>query len=476
MQFTRTVTTISAITLAGALITSGLAPALSGGVPAAAPMAAQPADRPDGQDLKAGLKGSPAVPQGKGKKPSQKLRTPFEISNGAAWTTVLEARNFNKKLAAGNDRVRVDQIGKSGNGQPIQLISVGYPEPKPVSKAAKGSVVLFNCSIHGNEPSGREACLQLARDMSTTNDPTWKRLLKGTTVLFTNINPDGWEANTRGNATGTDINRDFMALETPESRVLAQVMRDWKPDILNDLHEFGPGKYYDTDALVLWPRNRMVDSEIHELSMTMVNDYTAPQIEASGYSTGIYGQLVKDGQPFRQIAGDEQGRILRNYTGLKHITGQLTETASGALNPQEQADPSLLNRRRVVSQYDSSIGSMWMMLENGAELAKQSAAAANRATKAGATRSGVIFFKGQDDMLPTTADGVESEPMCGYQLTREQLAENEAKMSVHGITWHKNATGAFVTMAQPNQPLIPQLFDARGPYHVTAATPLKTCP
>ena len=404
------------------------------------------------------------------------LRTPFETSNGETWTTVSQAQKFRRDLDASSDRVSVQKVGKSGQGRPLELISVGYPRPKTLDAAADGSVALFNCSIHGNEPAGREACLQLARDLSSTNDPTVKRLLTDTTVQFINVNPDGWEANTRGNADGIDVNRDFMKLETPEARTLAKLIRDGKPDVLNDLHEYGPSKYYKDHALQLWPRNRNVDDAIHNLSKNMVNNYAAPQVEShDGYTAGIYGEYKKDGEPFLQVAGDGQGRILRNYTGLQHITGQLTETATGALTPQEQADPALRNRRRVTVEYASATGTMDMVLENRARLARQSDAAAKRATQAGANRSGVVYFAGQDNMLPTSSDEVEPEPMCGYQLSRAQLSSLRTTLRLHGITWERNSTGAYVTLAQPDKPLIPLLLDERSEYRLTEATPVQTC-
>ncbi len=389
---------------------------------------------------------------------------------------MADARKFNQRLADSSDRVKVERIGTSGANRPIQMVSVGYPEPKPVTEASKGSVILFNCSIHGNEPSGREGCMQLARDMSTTTDPAWIRLLKDTTILFTTINPDGWEANTRGNAAGVDVNRDFLALATPEARALAKVMRDWKPDVLNDLHEFGPREYYDSQVLALWPRNRNVDPQIHDLSKTMVEDYSLPQVASGGYTTGIYGQLVKDGTAFQQIAGDGQGRILRNYTGLQHITGQLTETASAALTPEETNDATLLNRRRVVGQYDSAVGTVSMLIENRRQLAEASTQAAAAAAQAGADQSGVVYFEGQDDMLPVTPEGADPSPMCGYQLSPAQLTEQRQTLQLHGIAWQKNRDGAFVTMAQAAKTLIPLLFDVRAPFNVTEATPLDTCP
>ncbi|WP_417235357.1 M14 family zinc carboxypeptidase [Arthrobacter sp.] len=465
MKKARITAAICATAMTGALLTSGQFTSTTPAAQAAGAPASPAGLKTDGDSLQRALAAAP----------EKGLKTPFELSNGATWTSVEQARKFRHQLDASSDRVKVQTVGRSGNKQPIELISVGFPKPKPLAQAKKGSVVLFNCSIHGNEPSGREGCLQMARDMSTTNDPSWKRLLKQSTVLFTNINPDGWKANTRGNADGVDINRDFLALETPEAQTLAKIMGDWKPDVMNDLHEFGPREYYNTQALVLWPRNRNVDSRIHGLSQRMVNAYTGAQIEAGGHAVGIYGELVKDGAPFQQVAGDHQARILRNYTGMRHITGQLTETASRAVPTDDDQSATAVNRRRVTDQYASAMGTMSMMMENRRALANQSAQAAERTTQAGADRSGVIYFSGQDNMLPTDPAGVETHPMCGYQLTAAQLKDTRKTLKLHGITFKKNDAGAYVTLAQPGRSLIPLLFDERADYGITEATPVTQC-
>jgi len=316
----------------------------------------------------------------------------------------------------------------------------------------------------------------MARDLAFTDDPTWERLLSNTTVLFITANPDGHELNTRENAYGFDINRDYMDLVTPEGRTVAKVIRDWKPDVLNDLHEYGSDPdYYRTDLLHLWPRNRNVDDEVYRFAKQMNNDYVVPQVEGLGYTAGIYGELVKDGEPFLQIAGDGQARILRNYVGLEHVVGMLTETANEPLTPEEEADPTVLNWRRVNVQYASSVGTLQIALEHRDEIAEQTAAAAERATQAGADRSGLVYFAGQDNMLPTEDDQVEPVPMCGYQLTAEQLDSVRQALRVHGITWESHDGGAYVSMAQPDQPLIPLLFDSRSEYRLLDATVVNDC-
>ena len=106
---------------------------------------------------------------------------------------------------------------------------------------------------------------------------------------------------------------------------------------------------------------------------------------------------------------------------------------------------------------------------------RETAAAAERVTREGAEQSGVVYFAGQDNQVPQSADEVEPEPMCGYQLTAAQLTALAPTLRVHGITWKRNASGAFVTMAQEDQPLIPLLLDERSEYRIAEATPVDDC-
>ncbi|MVA77455.1 carboxypeptidase [Auraticoccus sp. F435] len=403
------------------------------------------------------------------------LQTPFEQSDGAEWTTHPESLRYYRQLDAASDRVRVTNVGRTVQDRPLQLVAVGAPTPDSRPAAAEGSVAMFVCSVHGDEPSGREACMTLARELAFTTDAALTRFLERTTVLFINANPDGWVADTRENADDVDVNRDYMALETPEARAVTKVIRDWNPDVLNDLHEYGPREYYDTDLLHLWPRNRNVDDQIHQLAQEMSNDYSAAQVTSTGRTAGIYGQLVKDGEPFLQVAGDEQARILRNYAGLVNVVGMLSETANAPLDEAEEEDESLLNRRRVEVNHDSAVGTLQMVMENRDLLAEQTAAAAERHTEAGAEQSGVIYFAGQDDMLPTDSDEVEPEPMCGYQLTGEQFTELRSTLNLHGITTRRHEDGRLVPLAQPTRGLIPLLLDERSEYRIAEATPLQEC-
>ncbi|WP_018156143.1 M14 family zinc carboxypeptidase [Demetria terragena] len=408
-------------------------------------------------------------------KTSDSLTTPFEDSDGAKWTTYEQSLTFNRQLAASTDRVSVTNVGTSTQGRKIQRVAVGHPAPQDAAKAVKGSTAMVVCSIHGNEPSGRESCLKLARDLALSKDPAVTRFLKTTTVLFLHANPDGWVANTRGNATGADLNRDYMAAEQPETQAVLKTIRDWKPDILNDLHEYGARPDYDTDLLHLWPRNRNTDQGVYRYAKKMSQNYASAQVVSQGYTSGVYGQLVRDGKPYLQVAGDSQARILRNYAGLVNVVGMLSETAANALTPEEKADPNLLNRRRVDVNLFSAVGSLQLVQENRKDLIKVTAGAETRQQKMGADQKGIIYFGGQDDMVPTESKLVEPAPMCGYRLTAEQFAKVKKPLALHGIASSKVGADRMVSMAQAQRGLIPQLLDGRYEFKLVDGTPMKSC-
>jgi len=106
--------------------------------------------------------------------------------------------------------------------------------------------VLFMATIHGDESVGTP----LLRDLEA-HLQAHPRLLTGRTIVFLPVaNPDGFAHNTRENAHGVDLNRNFPAdnfdasknhgvapLSEPESRAIMAVLEEHAPDAIITIHQ-----------------------------------------------------------------------------------------------------------------------------------------------------------------------------------------------------------------------------------------------
>ncbi|REK91720.1 carboxypeptidase [Streptomyces inhibens] len=415
-------------------------------------------------------------------------RTGFETSNGARWTSQSEEQEFLAAVDHASPRVRIDRIGTTRQDRPVQLVRIGAPAPERPADVRRGNSVLLICSQHGDEPSGREACLTTVRDLAYARDRATRRFLERTSVLVVpTANPDGRAADTRGNSDGADINRDHIALKTAEARAMAAVIRDYRPDTIYDLHEYGPTvPYYMKDLLSLWPRNLNTSHAVHREAGALSEDFVEPAVHQAGFTTGVYGIWTDPdtGAPVKQVAGDGQERILRNTAGVKGSVGLLVETrvdappASGwgdphlaALADAEKADPALNNRRRVDSQLAALKGAFTFFDRHRPRIE----AATTAARLAGYADHGPVYLGGADNEPPTDAQ-ILSDPPCAYRLDAAQFAEVKDQLALHGVRWKRAEGGAVVPLRQPLRRLVPLLLDQRAGYHLTVATPMDVCP
>ena len=407
-------------------------------------------------------------------------RTTFEKTNGETWTGHKDELEFLESVDRLSKRVEVDVIGHTNKGRPLHLVRLGYPRPDRHA-ASSEPTILFVCSQHGNEPAGREACLKLLRDLAFTDDDALLDQLRKQRIFFVpSANPDGSAANTRENSKGIDINRDHLNLASPEAFAVSQVVDDWQPEMVLDLHEYGPSlpPVYDDELLYLWPRNLNVDDNVHDLAKAFAEEHVEPKAEEAGYRADEYGQYELADQDIHQSAGDGDEGIARNAMGLRHSLGILIESAvtqDPRNGPQELTSEAEVNLRRVDSHMVVSNIALDFMRAKGEDIEVVTATARELAVREGHNQIGAVYFGGADNQEPAEEE-VADPPPCAYALTRDQVKDVGETLVGLGVGFVTNRAGAgYVGMDQPLKTLIPLLLDERGTRHSVAAEPLFDC-
>ena len=277
--------------------------------------------------------------------------------------------------------------------------------------------------MHGNEPSSREGCLIIARELAFSDDPRTLDLLQNMTVLIVPaINGDGRAANTRGNSTGQDLNRDHSLLRQPETFALAEAVRDYTPEVAYDGHEFGNNQAGDLPTLM--PRHLNVAQSIFSESKSLIENWLYGNGSEDGWWYCPYG--CQNGG----AVGLSQETILRNTMGLKNTVSMLLEarSAGGPTRPNEGIAAN--NRRRKTY---SAIYTMQQLLDyyranqqaveqrdQGVDPVPEEQHGPDRVPRQ-LRRAGLPgAAPGRGAAAAGAAGGHPRSPPCGYLITDEQ--------------------------------------------------------
>lgn len=71
--------------------------------------------------------------------PASAPKTGFETRGGASWTTHDEELAFLKAVARGSKRLTLDVIGKTAQGRPLHLASLGAPTPRGTGRPTRSA-------------------------------------------------------------------------------------------------------------------------------------------------------------------------------------------------------------------------------------------------------------------------------------------------------------------------------------------------
>jgi hypothetical protein len=198
-------------------------------------------------------------------------------------------------VATASDRVRIEPWGRTTEYRPIRALIISDPanlakldqiraglaelaDPRKTSAARAAAiaaqspaVAVFQYSVHGDEPAGFEAAMQVAYQLAASDEPQTLEILKSVVVVLNpSANPDGherfaawynsvgvgadhpwaFEQNEPWSITGRyshyrfDMNRDLLAQSQPEVRAMMDGVLRWRPQVFVDHHSTTPNFFF----------------------------------------------------------------------------------------------------------------------------------------------------------------------------------------------------------------------------------------
>ena len=199
----------------------------------------------------------------------------------ADWPEIVE---YFEKVGCLSDRVQVERLGETTEGNPFLLATISSPEnlrdleryrqiqmrlcnPAGLSEAEERrlveegkTVVLISCSIHSTEVGGSQVSMELLHKLSSEETPEVREILDNVIFLLVpSLNPDGnrivvrWYGETLGTDwegtrppflyhkyVGHDNNRDWFMFTQKETRMTVEEIHNrWHPQIVYDMHQMG---------------------------------------------------------------------------------------------------------------------------------------------------------------------------------------------------------------------------------------------
>jgi len=154
-------------------------------------------------------------------------------------TNRFSPEKFNKVLLAGSKNFKLKKLGESVDGRPINAVFLGNGVKK----------ILLWSQMHGNESTATRAILDILNffsDPSNFNDIASNLIEELTICILPMLNPDGTYRFQRRNALEVDLNRDARSFEAPESKILREIIQEFKPDYAFNLHD--QRRFYNVDG------------------------------------------------------------------------------------------------------------------------------------------------------------------------------------------------------------------------------------
>ena len=254
---------------------------------------------------------------------------------GSREATGTEVQAYLTAVDRVSGRVRTAVAGRSLEGRALPYAIVGAPAAIAPGRLARLAARLRAVragtgrlpagapafawvagSVHGDEPTGADADMQLLYELAAGRDcATLRRLRRLVTFLLPIQNPDGRAADSRFSAAGFDLNRDWFARTQPETRAKLALLLRYPPLVFADQHE------EDGNTFFFPPNSDPVHHEVPAEALNAISRVYGPALRAAFQGRGLPHSSSQTFDLFFPGYGDTVPTLLFGAAGMTFESG-----------------------------------------------------------------------------------------------------------------------------------------------------------
>ena len=253
--------------------------------------------------------------------------------------------DFITAVTKNNKELHLDWLGYSSRGKRLPMIFFGDiadTRPETIRKSGKLDVYI-NGNIKAGEVEGKEAMLELMRDLAKGKHREWRRNL--VLIIVPIFNADGndnislynrpWQygpvagMGERANGQGYDLNRDHIKLESPEVRAFVRMLNEYDPSITVDLHTTN-GSFHGYHITYSYALNPVIDTTLDRFTRQAFIPDVEERMRSQHWRVHRYGDYLdrtSAGKPGYYYWAHEP-RYNSNYVGFRNRLAILSEAYS----------------------------------------------------------------------------------------------------------------------------------------------------
>lgn len=342
-----------------------------------------------------------------------------------------EAMTFCRDAERASAWVRVVQMGVTPEGRAMPLVIVSRERAfSPKAALASGkAIVLISNGIHSGEIEGKDASLQLLREVAITRERA--DLLDHAILLIVPIfNIDGHERRSpynrinqngphemgwRCTAEGFNLNRDFMKADAVEMKAWLRMYHAWRPHFWFDTHTTD-GADYQYDITFLAAFGPEAGEAVGAWTRDRLNPHLLRTLEEDGHCPQLYFDMRDRLDPAKGIDAGNGAFAPRFSTGYGAITNR----------------PSLLVETHMLKPYEVRLRATHRLLVRTIELINTDHAALIAAVAA-ADEDAEMMAQSAADRAPLTTVADPADP--GRPITFKAFAHTLRRSEVSGADY-----------------------------------------